>query len=160
MPLLSTFGASSVRGLAPKVTTKANLVVFDATTGPNSSITGGWHYEHWDGGTQVSIGTGSDYVYTYAPYWSNGSAVANNNIDTTGAVSVTVEVAGNGTTYGYAGVSFPGGGFTFLAHPNVYSYPRQTVTLPVSGGGVGKLNFWAANTNNYCYLYKVVINYS
>lgn len=147
-------------GITASSGVKSSLVIFDATTGPNSTATGGWHYEHWDGASQVSIGTTSTAVYTYSPYWSNGTATANNNIDTTGAVSVTVEVEGTGTTYGYAGVSFPGGGFTFIAHPNVYSFPRQTVTLPVTNGGVGKLNFWAANTYNYCYLYKVVINYA
>lgn len=158
MPLLSTFGAASARGLKPLA--KGAVVVFDATTGPNSTVTGGWHYEHWDGPSQVSIGTLSAAVYTYAPYWSNGAAVANNNIDTTGAVSVTVEVEGAGSTYGYAGVSFPGGGVTFVADGSVSYRPRTTFVLPVTNGGIGKLNFWAANTNNYCYLYKVVINYS
>lgn len=137
----------------------ANLVVFDATTGPNSSVTGGWHYEHWDGGTQVSIGTSSTAVYTYAPYWSNGAAVANNLIDTTGAVSVTVEVEGQAASYGYAGVSWPGGGVTVVADGSINYRPRTTLTGTVTNGGVGKLNFWAANTYNYCYLYKVVINY-
>jgi hypothetical protein len=137
----------------------ANFVVFDATTGPNSSVTGGWHYEHSDGGSQVSIGTNADSVYTYAPYWSSGAAVANNNINTTGAVSVTIEAAGTAASYGYAGVEFPGGGVTILADGSVNNRPRTTFVVPVTNGGVGKLRFWAANTYNYCYLYKVVINY-
>jgi hypothetical protein len=136
------------------------VVVFDETTGPNSAGTGGWYYQHGDGGSYVSIGTTSNAIWTYAPWWSSGNAVTNNNINTTGATSVTLVFQGyTDNQYGYAWVNFPGGGNTFI-YPQQTYLSKQSFTLPVTNGGVGKLQFGAANTRQYNYLFSFQINYS
>lgn len=138
-----------------------SVIVFDETTGPNSAGTGGWYYQHGDGGSQVSVGTNSNSVYTYAPYWSSGNAVTYNNIDTTGAKSVTFVFQGyTDNSNGYAWVNFPGGGITLIYPAQTY-LAKQSFTLPVgTGAGVGKLYFGAANTRQYNHLFSFKINYS
>lgn len=157
MPLLATRGASPASGY--RAFKKGNITVFSAATGPNSG-TGGWYYQHNDGGTQVSIGTTSNAVYTYSPHWSSGNAMSNNNIDTTGAVSVTIDFQGySDNSSGYAWINFPGGGLT-LIHPGQMSLGRQLITIPLtSAGGVGKIQFGAANTRQYNYLFGFTINF-
>ena len=156
-PLLGTFGNSSARAF--RSSKKAPVVVFDESTGPNSSGTGGWYYQHNDGGW-VSIGTNWNSVYTYSPWWSSGNAVTNNTIDTTGAVSVTIVFQGySDNQYGYAWINFPGGGLT-LIHPGQMYRGKGEVTIPLSdGGGVGRISFGAANARQYNYLYAFTINF-
>lgn len=158
-PLLASFGSSAARQF--RSSKKGPVVVFDESTGPNNSGTGGWYYQHGDGGW-VSIGTNSNSVYTYSPWWTSGSAVTNNNIDTTGAVSVTIVFQGySDNQYGYAWVNFPGGGLT-LIHPSQTYRAKGEVTIPLdagSPGGVGKIYFGAANARQYNYLYAFKINF-
>lgn len=157
MPLLATFGAAAAS--AWRSSAKGPVTVFSAATGPNTAGTGGWYYQHGDGGWGT-MGTTADSVYTYAQWWSSFNAVSNNNIDTTGATSITIEFQGySDNDYGYAWINFPGGGLT-LIYPGRYYLSRQFITIPVTGGGgVGKIQFGAANTRQYNYLHGLTINY-
>lgn len=159
MPLLHAFGSSSAgRWLSRK---RNPIVVFSEATGPNTAATGGWYYQHGDGGWGTA-GTASNYIYTYAQWWSSFNYVTNNNIDTTGAKSVTITFQGSSDNqYGYAWINFPGGGLT-LIYPGQYSLGKQEITIPLdagSPGGVGKIYFGAANTRQYNYLYGFTINF-
>lgn len=142
----------------------SSVTIFDATTGPNSTATGGWYYWHYDG-SYASIGTTSTYVYIYSPWWTNGAAATNNNIDLTGATSITIDFAGSSDNpYGYASVSWylsngTRSGYNII-NPSNQNVSRQLITIPITNGGNGKFTLDAANCRQNVYLYGLKVNYA
>jgi uncharacterized repeat protein (TIGR02543 family)/prepilin-type N-terminal cleavage/methylation domain-containing protein len=141
----------------------STVVVFDASTGPNSTMTGGWSLWNYDG-SNVSVGTNSNSVYTYSPYWTNGAAATNNNIDLTGATSITIDFAGSSDSpYGYSSFSWykaDGERDSYgLLNPSNRNMSRQLITIPITNGGSGRLTLNSANTRQYQYIYSITINY-
>jgi uncharacterized repeat protein (TIGR02543 family)/prepilin-type N-terminal cleavage/methylation domain-containing protein len=141
----------------------ASFVVFDASTGPNNSVTGGWNLWNYDGGN-VTVGTNSTSVFTYSPWWTNGAAATINNIDLSGAKSITIDFQGSSdNAYGYASISWYKADGTRegynIINPGNRNVSRQLITIPITNGGVGRMTLDSANTRQYQYLYSIVINY-
>lgn len=146
--------------------TPPSLVIFDASTTPNSTVTGGWYSVRAGGTTNPVLSVSSTSVGLRAPYWCDGDAYTNNNINFAGAKSMTISVSASGNTasYFYANINWPlaaGGeaGYS-LGSPSNANYATTSITIPITGGGNGRLRFRVTNSSGgYVYLYSIVLNY-
>ena len=146
--------------------TATSFVVFDASTGPNNAVTGGWNNFYTGGTTNSVMSVTSEYVALRGPYWTDGVAQTNNNIDMTGAKSITIVVSASGvspsyfySSFGWANTSGGYSGFA-IGNPGNANFGLTTHTIPVTDAGNGKLRLYVTNSNGgYVYLYSVVINY-
>lgn len=143
-----------------------NLTIFDATTGPNSSATGGWTTSLAGGTTQPVLSLTSNSIGLRAPYWADGDAYTVNDIDFTNVTSMTLTFSSSGVSpsYFYSNINWPlaGGGEAGypLGSPSYANVDVTTVTIPIENGGVGKLRLRVTNSNGgYVYLYNLVLNY-
>lgn len=142
------------------------LIIFDGNTTPNNSVTGGWYSVMAGGTTSPILTIAPTSLGLRAPYWCDGDAYTNNNINFAGAKSMTISVSASGNTasYFYASINWPlaaGGesGYS-LGSPSNANYGTTSITIPISGGGNGKLRFRVTNSSGgYVYLYSVVLNY-
>lgn len=148
-----------------------SLVVFNSSTGTNTSVTGGWTYDDcWAGG----VGTTSSFFYNdgeklsiNAPYWGCGTAYSVNDVDLRGATSLTITYSGTGlafysnSSFGWKKADGSGDGYTIQPCCGFPSeIPLRTETIPLDSPGIGKLAFSAGNTDGgLVYLYSVVVNY-
>jgi hypothetical protein len=142
------------------------LTVFDAATGYNNSITGGWTTVQVGGTTSPILSITSDAVGLRAPYWCDGDAYTVNTIDFTNVESMTLTFSSSGVTptYFYANLNWPlaGGGeagYT-LGSPSFANIAQNTVNIPVENGGVGKLRLRVTNSSGgFVYLHTLILNY-
>lgn len=140
------------------------VVIFNASTGPNNAVTGGWSLWNYDGGN-VTVGTNATSAFVFSPWWTNGAVATVNNINLTGAVSITIDFEGTSDNdYGYASVSWARAngtreGFNLL-NPSLRSRSRGLITIPITNGGVGRFTLDSANTRQYQYIYGLVVNYA
>jgi hypothetical protein len=143
-----------------------SFVVFNASTGPNSSVTGGW-YNFYTGGTTNSVmSTTSTTVGLQAPYWCDGVLETNNNINMTGAKFIEIQVSASGVspphfyaTFGWPLAAGGFGGFS-VGNPNDANYSMRTHTIPVTNAGNGKIRLYVTNSNaGFVTLHSIVLKY-
>lgn len=145
--------------------TPPSLVLFDATTTANSTNTGGWT-SFITGGTTGAVMSAGTNLALRGPYWSDAVAQTVNNINITGAKSVTISVSASGVTasYFYSSIAWPNlaGGFTgySIGSPSKANFATETITIPITDGGIGKFRLYVTNSNGgYVYLNSVVFNF-
>lgn len=143
----------------------SSVVVLSPTIDTNNSITGGWTATRAGGTTNPVMTTSGNVLGLRAPYWCDGDARTNNNVDFAGATSITLDWASSGVaaSYFYANINWPTAtgeaGYT-LGSPSFANIARNTVTIPVTGGGVGKIRLRVTNSSGgYVYIYGFTINY-
>lgn len=138
-----------------------SFVVFNASTGPNSSVTGGW-YNSYTGGTVNSVmSTTSTTVGLQAPYWCDGFLETNNNINMTGAKYIELQVSASGVSpaHFYANFAWPGGGFS-LGNPSDANYSIRTHLIPITNVGIGKIRLNVTNSDGgVVTLHSIVLKY-
>lgn len=164
-PLTSPYSPAGNTTLYAKWTS-TSFVVFDASTGPNSAVTGGWNNFYTGGTTNSIMSVTSEYIALRGPYWTDGVAQTNNNINMTGAKSITIVVSASNvspahfySSFGWANTSGGYSGFG-IGNPGNANFGLTTHTIPVTDAGNGKLRLYVTNSNSgYVYLYSVVINY-
>jgi prepilin-type N-terminal cleavage/methylation domain-containing protein len=151
----------------------ANVTVVDY--GVNASgVTGGWTYDDcWlapgtsgQGTTQSFFSQDSNGLNINSPYWGCGTASTNSNVNLAGVKSVTITFSwSNVAYYGNSNVGWQLAdgsrvSYTFRGLSSESTKGVTTVTVPISNGGNGKVNFGGGNTNGGAfYLYKMVFNY-
>lgn len=144
-------------------------VIFNSSTGPNNQITGGWGPLLLDGGNWPELSTSMDGVRLNSEWWAQGAADTVNNIDLTGAKSITIVVSSYSDSpyYYYGSFFYPNisGGLSGvnLVSPSDYNFSYRTVNIPVNDAGFGKIRLKAdnsgSNTSSYLQLHSVVVNY-
>lgn len=164
MPLLQTFGNSSVRGFSPRGQGRAPLILFDYTN-PNTN-TGGWTGFFNAGTVNPILTANSDHLYVQAPWWCDGDARSNNNVDATGAKSVTIKVSSSVSTPTYYYSSFAytntSGGWSGISigNPSNANFGVTTITTPISDAGNGKIKLNVVNSEGGgVRLYAVIFNF-
>ncbi len=142
-----------------------SIVVLSPTIDTNNAVTGGWTATLAGGTTGPVMSTSGNVLGLRAPYWCDGDARTNNNINLTGAKSITLDWASSGVSpsYFYANINWPTttgeAGYT-LGSPSFANIARNTVTIPVTNGANGKLRLRVTNSNGgYVYIYGLTINY-
>lgn len=161
-PILQTSNTITV---ADTHTINTDLEIFSEFTGPNSSLTGGWTATRAGGTIDPVMSIQSNRIGLQAPYWCDGDARTNNNIDFSGAVSMTVvwESSGVTPTHYFAGINWPTttgeAGFS-LGSPSFANIAKNTIVIPITNGGVGRLRLRVTNSNaGSVFLYSVNLNY-
>lgn len=161
-PIVQT---SNVVTIQDTHTMATDFEIFSETTGPNSTVTGGWTASTAGGTTSPIMSIQSNRIGLRAPYWCDGDAITNNNIDFSGAVSMTVtwESSGVSPAYYYASINWPtsaGEAGYSLGSPSFANIAKNTVVIPISNGVNGKLRLRVTNSDGgFVYLYSVVLNY-
>lgn len=144
----------------------SDFVVFNASTTPTNSVTGGW-YNFYTGGTVNSImSTTSTTVGLRAPYWCDGVLETNNNINMIGAKFIQIQVSASGVSpphfyasFGWAKSSGGYDGFS-LGNPSDANYSIRTHTIPVTGAGNGKIRLYVTNSDaGFVTLHSIVLKY-
>jgi len=148
----------------------SQLVVFDSSTGPNSSVTGGWTTFITGGYGEPVFSTANNYITMSAPWWQDGQARTVNDIDLTGATSITLVISSYSVApwYYYSNFFYPNNsgelsGFQ-IANPNDYNFTERTVTVPITNGGNGKMQLNVTNSGwdasaGYTRIHSIKVNY-
>ena len=151
---------------APPPPQPTNLVIFNDTLSANNSITGGWTTFITGGYGSPDFEVRSDGIRLRAPWWQDAVAETVNNINLTGATSITIKVSSSTGQpwYYYAGFSWPntsGGHSGYqVANPSDYNYSNREITIPVSDAGNGKIRLNVTNSESgSLILHSVVVNY-
>lgn len=143
-----------------------NLIVFDQSTGPNTSVTGGWNYFITGGYGSPVVSESTNGLQMSAPWWQDAVAETRNNIDLTNAVSISIKISSfcSQPWYYYASFNYANnsGGFSGIgiANPGNYSFSDREITIPVTDGGIGKIRLNVTNSEGGAMtLHSVVVNY-
>lgn len=170
--------ATDSRGLTRTQTHTYNIAAPEIVVvdyGVNTSgVTGGWYYDDcWNPPGTSRVGTTGSFFYQdsnglsiNAPYWGCGTASSNNNVNLAGVTSATITFSWSGVAYyGNSSVDWQladgsRAGYTFRGLSSQSSQGLTTITVPITNGGNGKVNFGAGNTNGgRFYLHQLKFNY-
>jgi hypothetical protein len=148
----------------------SNLVVFDQSTGPNSTVTGGWNSYITGGYGSPVVSTENGQLTVSAPFWQDAQVEPNNDIVLSGATSITLVVSSfsNEPWYYYSNFSYPQADGQYagvaIANPSDYNFTNRTVTIPLTNPANGKLRLSVTNSGNsagdgWTRLHSIVVNY-
>jgi len=142
-----------------------SLTLFNSTTYPDNTVTGGW-YTYITGGYGTPVfGISSNGISLRAPYWQDGVASTNNNIDLSGATSITIQISSSvpDPSYYYSSIQWPTStGYTGyqIANPSNYNFTNREITIPITDGSVGQFRLVVTNSGDGTLtLHSVVVNY-
>ena len=151
-------------------TPPSELVVFNSSTGPNSSITGGWTTFITGGYGSPTFSTDSGYIQMSSPWWQDGQAQTINNIDLTGATSITIVASSysDDPWHYYSNFLYPNSSGNLssfaIANPGNFSFTERTITVPITDGGNGKIQINVTNSasdasRGYVRIHSIRIDY-
>ena len=151
-------------------TPPSELIVFDSSTGPNSSITGGWTTFITGGYGSPTFSTDSGYIQMSSPWWQDGQAQTINNIDLTGATSITIVASSysDDPWHYYSNFLYPNSSGNLssfaIANPGNFSFTERTITVPITDGGNGKIQINVTNSasdasRGYVRIHSIRIDY-
>lgn len=153
-----------------KIVAAAPLIVFNSSTGPNSTVTGGWYSYITGGYGSPTVTTDSNGLTVSAPWWQDAQVETNNNISLAGATSITLVVSSfsNQPWYYYSNFSYPQSGGQYagvaIANPGDYNFTNRTVTIPLTNPVNGRLRLGVTNSGNsagdgWTRIHSIVVNY-
>jgi hypothetical protein len=147
-----------------------SLIVFNESTGPNSTVTGGWNSYITGGYGSPVVSTENGQLTVSAPWWQDAQVEPSNNIALSGATSITLVVSSfaNNPSYYYSNFSYPQADGQYagvaIANPSDYNFTNRTVTIPLTNPANGKLRLGVTNSGNsaedgWTRLHSIVVNY-
>lgn len=160
-------GYSDLSGVSNSVIPKQPVTIFHYSNPTN--MTGGW-YGQFNAGTvsPTVYASSSDTSLTiYTPWWCDGDAISNNNINLSGVVSIDLIVTAisSSPTYHYSHFVYTNSSGSFvstqLSNPNNINFTERAINIPLNGsGGNGKIKLNSVNAQGgYVRLHSIKLNY-
>jgi hypothetical protein len=153
-------------GIAAVAGASSDFVVFDASSGPSNSITGGWTNFYTGGTTNSILHLSSTTIGLQGPYWTDGVAQTVNNINLTGVKTIQITVSSSNvsaahfySSFGWPNTSGGHSGFS-IGSPSNANFGLTTYNIPITDGGNGKIRLYVTNSNaGIVYIHSIILKY-